>query len=392
MANKVQHRPDQGDEAARKDMTAVLPSATGVLTIDLGAIQRNYRTLCKLVAPAECAGVVKADAYGLGLRHVVPALAAAGCTTFFVATLAEARALREVERQAALYVLDGLFPGTAAAFHAIDARPVLSSLDELGEWEASSSGARPAALHIDTGMNRLGVKPGDYATLVAAGGRLSALSVDLLISHLACADRPDHAKNAAQLAVFSTIAAKWPRMRRSLANSAGCFLGPDYAFDLARPGVALYGGNPFAARANPMEPVIRLQGRIAQIGEAESGEAVGYGAAKILKRRTRYATVTVGYADGYSRMLGSSGDLDGAVAHLGGHVLPILGRVSMDLIVFDITDVPEGLASRGQMVDLIDARFTIDDVAARAGTIPYEVLTSLGQRYQRIYTGLETGE
>ena len=135
MANKVQHRPGQDDEAARKDMTAVLPSVTGVLTIDLGAIQRNYRTLCKLVAPAECAGVVKADAYGLGLRHVVPALAAAGCTTFFVATLAEARVLREVERQAALYVLDGLFPGTAAAFHAIDARPVLSSLDELAEWE-----------------------------------------------------------------------------------------------------------------------------------------------------------------------------------------------------------------------------------------------------------------
>ena len=393
MAKDLEHKPGQSGGASPADTASVLPSATGVLTVDLGAIQRNYRKLCAAVAPAECAGVVKADAYGLGLRRVVPALAAAGCRTFFVATLAEARRLREVEPAARLYVLDGLFPGTRDAFEAIGARPVLSSLDELEEWAASSSGAHPAALHIDTGMNRLGVKPGDFATLIAGLSRLPATTpVDLVISHLACADTPEHEKNAAQLAAFSRMTAQLPAMRRSLANSAGCFLGPDYAFDLARPGIALYGGNPFATRQNPMEPVIRLQGRIAQLGEAESGETVGYGAAKTLKRRTRYATVTTGYADGYARVLGSDGQREGAIAHLDGHVLPILGLVSMDLIVFDITDLPEGVAKRGAMVDLIDARFTIDDVAACAGTIPYEVLTSLGQRFQRIYTGLETGE
>jgi alanine racemase len=370
----------------------VLPSATGVLTIDLGAIQRNYRLLCRQVAPAECAGVVKADAYGLGLAQVVLALAGVGCRTFFVATLAEARALRAVAPHAALYVLDGLFPGTASEFRAIGAQPVLSSLEEFDEWAGDDSGARPAALHLDTGMNRLGVKPGDYAALIAARERLSALPVDLLISHLACADTPEHGKNAAQRAAFAGIAAQFPGIRRSLANSATCFLGADFAFDLVRPGIALYGGNPFAGRANPMEPVIRLQGRIAQLGEAERGETVGYGAARRLTRRTRYATVTTGYADGYFRSLGSADDQEGAIGRIDGRPLPILGRVSMDLIVFDITDLPDGLAKRGALVDLIDDRFTIDDMAARAGTIPYEVLTSLGQRYQRIYTGLQNGE
>jgi alanine racemase len=371
------------------DRAAILPSATGVLTVDLGAIGRNYRTLRERVAPAECAGVVKADAYGLGLRRVVPALAAEDCRTFFVATLAEAKALREVEPRADLYVLDGLFPGTAAEFRALDAKPVLSSLDELAEWEAS--GAGPAALHIDTGMNRLGVKPSDYAALLEARDRLLALPVDLVISHLACADTPEHHKNAAQLAAFADITAQLPGIRRSLANSAACFLGPDYAFDLARPGVALYGGNPLSGRRNPMEPVIRLEGRIAQLGVAERGDSIGYGAAKTLTRRTRYATVATGYADGYFRALGSSDAFEGAIAEIDGHRLPILGRVSMDLIVFDITDLPEGLARRGRMVELINERFTIDDVAALAGTIPYEVLTSLGQRYQRIYTGLQNG-
>jgi alanine racemase len=388
--DKDEHRQghQSGDSPSRAPV--VHPAATGVLTIDLGAIQRNYRKLQGLVAPAECAGVVKADAYGLGVRQVVPALVAAGCRTFFVATLGEATAFREIEPDAALYVLDGLLPGTADDFRTIRAKPVLSSLDEIDEWAATGSG--PAALHIDTGMNRLGVKPAGYAELVAARDRLASLPIDLTISHLACADTPEDSKNAAQRTSFNGITALLPAARRSLANSAGCFLGPDYALDLARPGIALYGGNPFASRANPMEPVVRLQARIAQIGEAESGETVGYGAAKRLTRRTRYATVTTGYADGYRRVLGSSDNLEGAIGQLGGHSLPILGRVSMDLIVFDITDLAEGVAKRGALVDLINERFTIDDVAASAGTIPYEVLTSLGRRYQRIYTGWQTGE
>jgi alanine racemase len=294
-----------------------------------------------------------------------------------------------------LYVLDGLFPGTAPEFAAIGARPVLGSLDEITEWAgycATVDDPVPAAVHIDTGMNRLGVKPADNDALVVAGDILKSFPTELVISHLACADTPDDPRNAGQRSAFAALADQLPAMRRSLANSAGCFLGPDYAFDLVRPGIALYGGNPFADRPNPMEPVIRLQGRIAQLGEAERGETIGYGATRTALRRTRYVTVATGYADGYFRALGSTDARDGAVGFIGEHALPILGRVSMDLIVFDITDLPDGVAERGGLVELLGERFTIDDAAALVGTIPYEVLTSLGNRYQRIYTGLENGD
>jgi alanine racemase len=370
-------------------------SATGVLAIDLAALRRNYRKLAGLAAPAECAAVVKADAYGLGIARVAPALAGAGCRTFFVATLAEAAMVAGVVPEATVYVLNGLFPGAAPDFEALGARPVLSSMEEIAEWAAFAAGAGrplPAAIHVDTGMNRLGVKPADYAALIAAGNTFPAIPADLVISHLACADVPDHPKNAEQLAAFRKITAALPAMRRSLANSPAIFLGANYNFDLVRPGVALYGGNPFAGAPNPMEPVVRLYGRIAQIGEAGPGETVGYGAALKLARRTRYATVAVGYGDGYFRSLGSADGDAGATAWLGDHPLPILGRVSMDLIVFDVTDLPEGLAQRGGLVELMGTRFTLDDAAARAGTIPYEVLTSLKNRTHRIYTGAENGE
>lgn len=381
----------QTPEGMPPELTTAPPSASGVLIVDLAAIQRNYAALRRAAGPAECAAVVKADAYGLGVRPVAQALAQAGCRTFFVATLAEAETLRAALPDAALYVLDGLFPGTAAGFERIRASPVLGSLDEIGEWAArrpeSGQAPLPAAIHIDTGMNRLGVKPGDYRQLVAARAMIEALPLGLVMSHLACADTPEHAKNAAQLAAFAGIAAQLPAAPRSLANSAGVFLGADYAFDLVRPGIALYGGNPFSARPNPMEPAVGVFGRIAQLGEAERGESVGYGAVRTLTRRTRYIAVTAGYADGYFRALGSSDGADGACAWLGEHRLPILGRVSMDLVVFDVTDVPAESVRRGGFVELIGKRFTADDAAALAGTISYEVLTSIGTRYHRLYTG-----
>jgi alanine racemase len=268
-------------------------------------------------------------------------------------------------------------------------------MDELGEWAAFAATRKarvPAAIHIDTGMNRLGVKPAAWGELIAAAEPLRSAGVDLVMSHLACADLPESPKNAAQLTAFNEIAAQLPPMRRSLANSAGIFLGAPYAFDLVRPGIALYSGNPFASRPNPTEPVISLYGRIAQLGEAERGETVGYGAARTLTRRTRYAAVAVGYADGYFRALGSTDAGQGALAFLGDHVLPILGRVSMDLIVFDVTNLPDGAVRRGGFVELIGERFTIDDAARLAGTIPYEVLTSLGKRYHRIYTGARSSQ
>jgi alanine racemase len=393
----------------RKVSDRLPPATTGVLHIDLAAIQRNYARLAGLAGPAECAAVIKADAYGLGIHRVAPALAAAGCKTFFVATLDEARRFNDVAwsgQQAGgaaaapgwsphLYVLNGLLLGSAAAFAEIEARPVLGSMDEIIEWAGfgvTSEDGLPAALHVDTGMNRLGVKPSDYDALIVAGDILETFPTALVMSHLACGDTPEHPKNAAQLAAFMRIADQLPDFRRSLANSAGVFLGQPYAFDLVRPGIALYGGNPFAGHPNPMEPVVRLYGRIAQLGDAERGETVGYGAARTLTRRTRYAAVTAGYADGYFRNLGSVDGLEGATAYIGDHALPILGRVSMDLIVFDITDLPAGLARRGGFVELIGDRYTVDDAAASSGTIPYEVLTSLGRRYQRIYTGLEKVE
>lgn len=374
--------------------SSIPASAPGVLIIDLDALARNYAKLRAIAAPAECAAVVKGDGYGLGASRVAPALAAAGCRTFFVATLAEGRALRGVLPEAGIYVLDGLFPGSAVEYASGRLQPVLGSLDEMDEWAAFCRERReqlPAAIHIDTGMNRLGLKAAECRALAARSDWLNGFPISLLMSHLACADTPEHPKNAGQRQDFAAFARLLPQTRLSLANSAGVFLGPDFHFDLVRPGIALYGGNPLSGVPNPMEPVIRLHGRIAQLGEADAGETIGYGAALRLARRTRYVTVSTGYADGYFRLLGSSDSHAGAQAYLGDWPLPILGRVSMDLIMFDVTDIPAELAQRGGFVELIGPRFTVDDAAALAGTIGYEILTSLGPRYHRIYISETNG-
>ena len=372
---------------------AIPASASGVLVADLAALRRNYRKLRDVASSAECAGVVKGDGYGVGAQQVARALAVEGCRTFFVATLSEAEALRPAIGEAALYVLDGLPPGSAPDYTAISARPVLGDLREVEEWAAFCAArgeTLPSALHVDTGMNRLGLKAADREAVLTRPEQIEGAGVDLLMSHLACADTPDHPKNRQQLAYFSALAAKLPARRRSLANSAGTLLSSNFHFDLVRPGIALYGGNPFAGRANPMEPVIRLYGRILQIGEARAGETVGYGAAQTLTRPTRYATVAVGYADGYLRALGSTDARPGAIGHIDGMAVPMLGRVSMDLTVFDITDLPPEKAQRGGFIELIGPQFTVDDAASLAGTIGYEILTSLGPRYTRIYLGAET--
>jgi alanine racemase len=375
--------------------TDIPPSATGVLAVDLGALRRNYRMLREKAGAAECAAVVKGDGYGLGAGPVAAALAAEGCRTFFVATFSEAERLRAGLPEAAIYVLDGLFPGSAPEFRRHGLRPVLGDFAEIEEWAAfcRAEGIRlPAAVHIDSGMNRLGLKAEGRRRLLEKPEILGGFSLSLLMSHLVCADTPEHPKNPRQREDFADFAAQLQAgAPLSLANSAGIFLGPAYAFDLVRPGIALYGGNPFSGRPNPMEPVVTLYGRIAQIGEADAGETVGYGAGLTLMRRTRYATVSVGYADGYFRALGSRDGHPGAAAFLGDHALPILGRVSMDLIVFDITDVPAAQVVRGGFVELIGRNYTVDDAAAQAGTIAYEILTSLGPRYTRIYLGAEDG-
>ncbi len=368
---------------------AVRPSDTGLLLIDLDALRANYRRLRDTAPGAEAAGVVKADGYGLGAAPVARALAAEGCRTFYVATPAEAQALRAAQPSAAIYVLDGLAPGCAEAFARFGLRPVLGDLAEIEEWAGYCSATGypgPAAIHLDTGFNRLGLDMDGVKALAARSDLLGGFDIALVMSHLACADTQDHPMTGRQTVLFDEMRALLPPAPASLAASGGIQLGSRYHYDLTRPGIALYGGRALEG-APPMAPVVRLLARIATVREAEAGETVGYGASHTLSRRSRIAVVTAGYADGYIRLFGASDVRPGAHGFIGLHEVPVLGRVSMDLTAFDVTDVPEPLARRGGWVELLGERLTVDDLAAHAKTVGYEVLTSLGRRYARHYIG-----
>jgi len=376
--------PEANKAAAFAAATA---TATGVLTVDLDAIVANWRKLEKSAVPAECAGVIKADAYGCGLDPVARALAAAGCKTFFVATLDEARAARAALPQATIYVLDGFFQNCGDAFAKIDARPVIGDLNELAEWDVfcrRSGWAGGAAIHIDTGMNRLGLTVAEAQGIVP---RINAgdHGITLVMSHLACAESLNHPLNAKQLASFREIASLFSGVPASLANSSGAFLGPAFQFDMVRPGAALYGLNPTPEADNPMQSVVELKARIVQIRNVEKGESAGYGGTWTARRPTRLAIVSAGYADGYFRAGGSNDGTRGAEVVVAGKRCPIAGRVSMDLIAVDVTDLEKNAARRGHLVTLIGEGITVDELAHHFGTIGYEVLTSLGPRYKRIY-------
>jgi len=364
-------------------------SATGVLTVDLDAIVANWRKLEKTAVPAECAAVIKADAYGCGIDPVARALADAGCKTFFVATLDEARAARAAVPSAAIYVLSGFLQNCGDTFAKIDAKPVIGDIQELAEWDVfcrRSGWAGGAAIHIDTGMNRLGL------TVADAQGILPRINsgdhgITLVMSHLACAENLHHPLNAKQLAAFREIASVFSGVPASLSNSSGVFLSPQFQFDMVRPGAALYGVNPTPEADNPMQPVVELKARIVQIRNIERGESVGYGGTWTARRPTRLAVVSAGYADGYFRAGGSNDGTRGAEVMVAGKRCPIAGRISMDLMAVDITDLPHNAARRGHMVTLIGEGITVDELAHHFGTIGYEVLTSLGPRYARIYKG-----
>ena len=333
--------------------------------------------------------MVKADAYGLGMAEVAPALARAGCKTFFVATLGEAAELRALLLDATIYVLGGLLKDTGPVYRALGLRPVLNSAAEIEEWAAFCSAVRaklPAAIHIDSGMNRLGLSADEVASLARAKGLLGTFELTLLMSHLACADEPDHAKNETQRKTFDSLRAKLPKAPASLANSAGILLGRAYHYDLVRPGIALYGGKASRTGADRFAPVVELSGRILQVRDVPAGETVGYGATRVLKRPSRIATLAVGYADGFFRSLSVADGKQGLQVYLGPHPAPLLGRVSMDLITVDVTDVPEEHARRGAFVELIGKQIPAHHLAAHAGTIDYEVLTNLGARAKRRYT------
>lgn len=367
---------------------AIPAEARAVLTINLAALRANWRELNKASGKAECAGVIKADAYGLGLAEIAGALRDEGCRTFFVATLAEAARIRNVEPGATIYVLDGLLPGAAATYAGFDLRPCLSSLGEIREWAAfcDATGRRlRAAVHIDTGINRLGLPADEVDALAAEPAIFDHFELALVMSHLACADEQGHPMNPAQRTSFDTLRAKLPQAPASLANSGGVFLGPDYHYDLVRPGIALYGGRALQDRPNPMQWVVRLQARILQVRELSAGEPIGYGATFRVERPSRVATLACGYADGFLRALSGTAGKPGPVGFIGDHPVPVVGRVSMDLITVDVTDVPRELAQRGAWVEVMGARTTIDDLTDRAGTIGYELLTRLGRRVHRVY-------
>jgi len=379
------------DRPADKLVSAGPPAAQagGILTVDLAAIEANWRALSHRVMPAECAAVIKADGYGCGIEKVAAALAKAGCKTFFVADLAEARQVRNVAPDPAIYVLNGLLSGTAGSYADIRARPVIGSMVELAEWDAFASVNQwygGAALHVDTGMNRLGISLNEAAAL-APRIRSENHGITLLMSHLACSEQPEHPLNERQISVFREVRMLYRGIPSSLANSSGIFLGATAHCDMVRPGVALYGVNPIPGQSNPMRPVIKLQARIAQVRTVPRGETVGYDAAWTAKRTTRIAVVAVGYADGYLRAASASDEAPGTDAIVAGQRCPLAGRVSMDLLAIDITDLPDNAARRGDLATLIGGEMTVDALASAAGTIGYEVLTSLGRRYHRVYRG-----
>ena len=369
------------------------PDARSVLRIDLAALRSNWARLNAETGSAECGGVVKADAYGLGLEEVTNALASEGCSTFFVATVGEGRATRLVQPGATIYVLDGLLAGAENLYSGFDLRPVLSSLVEVEEWAAFCrriGRLLPAALHIDTGINRLGMGDSDVRLLSRRMDPLKAFDLSLVMSHLACADDPESPKNAAQREKFECLRGLLPPAKSSLANSGGIFLGPDYHFDLVRPGIALYGGRALEGRPNPMQTVAYLSARILQVREVAAGETVGYGAIWKVDTPARIATIACGYADGFLRALSHPSGPAGAVGYIGDYPVPVVGRVSMDLLTVDVTGVPEALACRGGWVEVMGDRVTVDDLTDRAGTIGYELLARLSRRVHRIYTGHHT--
>ncbi len=366
------------------------PETCAQLTIDLSAFVTNWRMLSDLSNPAQCAAVVKADAYGIGLEPAVTALANAGCRTFFVAHYSEGRrarqALSECSLHADIYVLNGLREDQAPLCAAHDLRPVLGSFNEIALWQAflaQTGWNGAAALHVDTGMNRLGLSFAE-AEAFATSHWQADLNLSLLMSHFVSAEEPDNPINARQIADFERVRALFPDIPASLPNSSGIFL-KTLKQDIVRPGFALYGGNPCPGKPNPMRPVVTLQAPIIQTRAIKAGQSVGYNAQWVAKRDTRLATVGIGYADGFPRAAMTSGRHDGAQALVAGHRCNLAGRVSMDLIVLDVTDVPERDVQPGVMAEFLGATITIDELAARTSTIGYEILTGLGRRYARQY-------
>lgn len=357
----------------------------GTLEVDLDALAANWHLLAARAGTADCAAVVKADGYGLGGLEVARRLQAEGCRWFFVAHLEEAVALRTVVPDHPVFALNGTVPGIERSFVEHDVVPVLNDLSQIERWNALARqlGRRlPAAIHLDTGMNRLGLSRGEIERLARQPELLDATVVRLWISHLACSEIADSRMNQEQRQRFDAALAVLPRAPASLANSSGIFLDPGYRYHVVRAGAALYGINPLPGQLNPMAGVVRLSGKILQIHDVDTNQAVGYGAAWRAAGPSRIATVAIGYADGYLRALSNRG-----IVAIAGKRVPVVGRVSMDLITIDVTEIGDVPLVPGDVVELIGPTIPVDEVATAADTIGYEILTQLGRRYHRRYQG-----
>jgi alanine racemase len=360
-------------------VTGSMAADGGFITVDLDALAANYRFLRGRVAPAACAAVVKANAYGLGIDPVARRLAREGCESFFVAHVREGSQLRAMLPEASIYVLEGPRPSGAGPLLRDRLVPVLNSMAQVREW-SRVPGQPPCALHIDTGMARLGMPAYEARALAADAALLQKLQIGLVMTHLACADMPEHSLNAAQLQEFRALCGILPAAPVSIANSAGALLGSEFHGDLARPGIALYGGNPISGKPNPMREVVSMFGPILQVRRVRAGVPAGYGATWRASTDAVLATVGIGYADGYPRALGNR-----AFAMVGGVRVPVVGRVSMDSLILDVTALPEGAAREGAIAQLLGGGIDLDALAELAGTISYELLTRLGERLHRRY-------
>lgn len=356
-------------------------SAAGYVAVRLASLAGNYAMLRDTADGTNVGAVVKADAYGLGAVRIAKRLMQEGCREFFVATLEEGVALRAAvaaEDSVQIYVFEGLRTGTEKLFCEHTLIPVLNTYSQIENWLDVNA---PCAVHVDTGMSRLGISIEEFATVFAKPSMAKRLGLQLLMTHLACADEPEHPQNALQVERFSAVQNLVGKVRVSIANSAGVFLDQRFRGDLIRAGIALYGGNPFAARRNPMQVVATLFARVLQIRELIHAAPVGYGATYEAPARSRIATVGVGYADGYPRMLGNA-----AQAAYNGTRVPVVGRVSMDLTCLEVSAPGAGDISVGDYVEMFGDHVPVDEIAGLCGTISYEILTGLNARLPRVYS------
>ena len=368
-------------------------AASNRLTIDLGVLADNWRKMDSLSGKARAAAVLKANAYGIGVEPAATTLYRAGARDFFVASVEEGVMLRPSVPDGRIYILAGMWPGNEPLFFDNGLVPIINSDEQLAFFMSALSerGDHPCVLHVDTGMNRLGLSATEALALAGDPSRPASFSPVLVMSHLACADDPNHPLNRRQLQAFQTVTAAFEGVESSLSNSAGVHLGPEFHFDVTRPGIAVYGGEAVNGMANPMQPVVSAEARILQIRNVRTGETASYGGSAQFSRDSRVAIVAIGYADGYHRSVSGGGVTlrqatpSGAFGFLHGQQVPHLGRVTMDLSLFDVTDLPQDAVRPGDYIELFGRNVAIDDVARAGGTIGYEMLTSLGRRYERAY-------